>query len=104
PAADPQTARPIPQRTRVEAARNLMRLEALFPGLARVGHDQFLANNQAIDIEHLGPFGNGLHQSAGGGDRDDDGDEMVFHGANLRIPALLVIRYRSRHALETRWA
>ena len=75
------------ERAGVDAAGNLVPLEAGLPRHPGVRDDQLLAHDQAVHVEFLDPgtLLHGLRQAEGGGDGQGDGDEPVFHG-NLRGP------------------
>src|SRR5436853_2742513 len=52
---------------------------ALFPGHPGVRHDQFSPHDQPVDIKFPRAFGLCLHQSIGGGNRERNREQAVFH-------------------------
>ena len=44
------TADAASDRFRIDAARNLVSLEPFLPGLAGIGHDEFLADDETLDV------------------------------------------------------
>lgn len=51
PAAHPQSAGTIIEGAGIDAARDLLGLEALFPRRARIRNDQFVSHNQPVHLQ-----------------------------------------------------